>query len=334
MAFDKEKYKKELESLKGEYQKTIILPGQITFGPEIEFVGADLNEVYKFLEREFGRIDDKGYKTWRVKKDTSTTRDERIIPPSNYPIIIKQYGGEVISPILQNDEKSWDELSRAFIGCVGIENFGFDDNCAFHVHFGKDNFNNEKFIANLFKAYMIFEDIIFRTCYGETNKRRPDLKFHATLTAYYIYNSLKNRFDDEDKVEKFLMEYSQKREYGLNLKNYTHRMLADKYTIEIRCANHLKSRFLMQNTIRFLALFLLYCDSDEFDDEFMDYYIKRNFRRKDIDEYEEEDFEKAMLFAQIFIKNEQDRLYFMKQYLKCYQQSDIDETQKIKLINQ
>ena len=79
----------------------------------------------------------------------------------------------------------------------------------------------------------------------------------------------------------------------------------------------------MQNTIRILANFLLYCDSDDFDYEFMDYYIKNEFKLKNIDEYEEEDFDKAILFSKLFIKDEKDRLYFLKQYLKCFMISDI-----------
>lgn len=327
MPIDIKKYKQELTQLKGEYQSKIILPKPITFGTEIEFVGANLTDVYKFLEEEFGPISCVGYKTWQVKTDLSVTKEDKIEK--------KKYGGEVVSPILKNDEKSWEELSRAFLGCLKIENFRFDDKCAFHVHYGKNNFNNKKFITNLFKAYMIFEDIIFRTCYGETNKRRPDLVHHATLTSYYIYNRLKDNFTNEEKVEEFLKEYANEREFGLNLMNYIYRMFADKYTVEIRCSNHLKSRFLMQNTIRILALFLLYCDSKDFDDEFMDFYIEHSFKPKTLNEYEEENFEKAMLFGQIFIKNDLDRLYFMKQYLKCYQESDIIENpqKKIQLIN-
>lgn len=38
-------------NLKGEYQKKIILPRNITFGTEIEFIGADLEEVYKYIEK-------------------------------------------------------------------------------------------------------------------------------------------------------------------------------------------------------------------------------------------------------------------------------------------
>ena len=339
MPIDTKKYKQELTQLKGEYQSKIILPKPITFGTEIEFVNANLNTVEDVVRNEVGPINTGDYKSWQVKTDDSVTKKQEIIIGRHKywgeeyieKEIIKQ-GGEVVSRILQNDEQSWDELSRVFLSCLKIENFGFNDKCAFHVHFGKNIFKNPKFIQNLFKAYTVFEDILLRTSYGATNRRRPDLVHHATLSSYFIYNRLKDNFNNEEKVEEFLKEYAQCREQALNLANYIYRFDAKKYTVEIRCTNHLESRFLMQNTIRFLALFLLYCDSDEFDDELMDYYIKHSFEPKTLDEYEEENFEKAMLFGQIFIKDDLDRLYFMKQYLKCYQESDIIENPQKKII--
>lgn len=342
MPIDIKKYKQELTQLKGKYQRKIILPKPITFGTEIEFVNANLNTVEDVVRNEVGPINTGDYESWQVKTDDSATKKQEIIIGRHkcwgeeyIEKRIKRYGGEVVSRILQNDEQSWDELSRVVLNCLKIENFGFNDKCAFHVHFGKCIFKNPKFIQNLFKAYTVFEDILLRTSYGATNRRRPDLVHHATLSSYFIYNRLKDNFNNEEKVEEFLKEYAKEREQALNLSNYIYRWGAKKYTVEMRGANYLESRFLMQNTIRIFINFLLYCDSDEFDDEFFDYYLEKIYKPKTLDEYEEENFEKAMLFGQIFIKDDLDRLYFMKQYLKCYQESDIIERsqKKIQLIN-
>lgn len=132
-------------------------------------------------------------------------------------------------------------------------------------------------------------------------------------------------------MENFLKEYAQEREQALNLANFVWRYNADKYTVEMRGANYLGSRFLMQNTIRVFMNFLLYCNSDEFDDELFDYLLKK-YKPKNLDECEQEDFEKALLFAKIFIKDELDRELFLKQYSKCFRESDIIEIPQKKII--
>ena len=187
----------ELTELKGEYQKTINVPNDKTFGIEMEFVNANLNTVGDVVRNEVGPINTGDYESWQVKTDDSVTKKQEIIigqyncwGEKRTETKIEKYGGEVVSRILQNDEQSWDELSRVFLSCLKIKNFGFNDKCTFHVHFGKYIFKNPKFIQNLFKAYTVFEDILLRFGYGATIKRRPDLIHHSTLSAYYIENKV------------------------------------------------------------------------------------------------------------------------------------------------
>ena len=324
MALDIEKLKKELLSIRGEYQSIIKLQDKISFGTEIEFAGIELIEIHEFIQEHINDMRSSyhyDYKIWDVI-------DEQSVETKKNGIIL---GGEIVSPILYNDEKSWESL-RKITCCFNLPGFYFSDKCSFHIHFGEDNFSHfrgrptntpqiycdSKFISNLFKMWMVFEDVIYRTCYGSKKKERPEIIRYANATGYYIFNNLK-RLYDEDEITKYVIEYKNDKKQGLNLCNLGP---CSKNTIEIRCPNSMETLFLMQNTIKFLARLLLYCDSYKFDNEKIERYI-REYKPMYVEDFRKEKFEKAKDLADMIYDDELDKMYFLKQYLKCFQQEEL-----------
>ena len=308
----KEKYIKELQSLKEQYQYVINSQREIRFGTEIEFAYALKKDVIETVNKYINKIEqDKSskYLIWNVVDELTVQekKDGEI------------HGGELVSPILNNDQKSWESLKK-IERCFKVDNFGFSDNCGFHVHLDKmsfGNIGNMKFRKNLLKMWMLFEDIIYRTAYGYLNIERKDILKYAQPTNCYIYKNI-NSFNNDDNFYDFLNRYASDRNCGLNLSNIHLQgiYISGKQTYEIRCANALENKFLMQNTIRFYLNFFNYCDSYNFDEEYIEYLIK-SFEPMFINRFREEKFDKALSLANLIYEDEIDKMLFMKQYLKC-----------------
>lgn len=327
MTIDLENYKKELLYLKGEYQKVIKLNKEISFGIEIEFAGIELDKMLKYVDKYINKIDSNSafeYRIWNVINEL--TVEKRVYD--------KILGGEIVSPILHNDEASWKSIKK-ITSLFNLQNFYLSEDCSLHVHFGEKNFSNfrnnsspllctPQFIFNLFKIWMVFEDIIYRTCYGSKLQERPKIMKYAPPTGYKIYKNL-NSLYNEEQIIKFVENYRIEKDYGLNLKNLKY---FSKKTIEIRCPNAMETIFLIQNTIRFLARLLEYCDSDEFDSEKIEYYIKK-YKPMNIEDFRKENFYKAEDLANMIYDDELDKMYFLKQYLKCFTKEELIDKQKI-----
>lgn len=327
MTLNLDKYKEGLLHLRGEYQKKINLNRKISFGLEIEFAGIEFYKIFKYIDTYINKIENNSafeYRIWNIINESTV---EKIIDG-------KTIGGEIVSPILYNDEEFWksiEKITRMF----NLSKFYFSEDCAFHVHFGEKNFRhlnaktsymlcNPKFISNVFKMWMIFEDIIYRMCYGTKLQERPKIMKYAKPTGKLIYEKMNFEYDEEQIME-FVSEYRKDKDNGLNLKNLKY---LSKKTIEIRCPNPMETKFLIQNTIRFLARLLQYCDSTEFDDEKIKHYIN-NYIPMNIEDFKKEKYEKAKDLADMIYDNELDKMYFMKQYLKCFTNEDLtSEPQK------
>ena len=309
---EREKYIKELKLLNEKYQNAIKLQREVKFGVEIEFSDALKDDVIETVNKYINKIEkDKSskYLIWNVTDELTVQKR----------IDGKIYGGELVSPIFENDYQSWEKLKK-IERCFKLENFSFNDNCGFHVHFDTFSFRNignMKFRRNLLKMWMLFEDIIYRTAYGYTNIERKNILKHALPTNYYIYKNI-NCFNDDNIFYDFLKRYAKERNYGLNLSNLHLEgiYIGEKHTYEIRCANALENLFLMQNTIKFYLNFFNYCDSRNFDEEYVNYLLK-SFEPMFINRFREEKFDKALSLANLIYEDEIDKMLFMKQYLKC-----------------
>lgn len=88
-------------------------------------------------------------------------------------------GVEVISPVLRNNEKSWNELKEV---CQTLTSLGaeIDQNCGGHIHIGADILGtNGKAWENFFKIWSAAESIIYKV----SNKSEEDIRISAIREA-------------------------------------------------------------------------------------------------------------------------------------------------------
>lgn len=317
---------KELEKLKLEYKEKINILNN-PFGIEIEFSGAYFNMIsekilelfgYPSIEAVWNKKENRlefDYQKWSLVNDATVQVYSKINRN-------QKMGGEIKSPIMTNSKKCWEELRQICNMLKQAENIEINGNCSIHIHTDKHIYTNIKEYINLLKLWMIYEDIIYKFSYGETNSPRTLLTRFAKPISYYIYENLEklNSIETEYELLQFL---NFERKNGINLRNIINDTI--KQTIEIRTYNGTINEKIIQNEILFNQNLIEYAKIENFDQEYIDYKIKNYepiFLNSSIIEHKE----KAEELAHMIFKKELDILYFLKQYYKAYNEDDIEKT--------
>lgn len=317
--------KRELEKIDFEYQDKINIP-EIKHGVEIEFaqaeynkVAIELNRIFKYdLQKKFETITKEDYSIWRLKNDGSVqthgTKD----------LFIK-LGGEVTTPIMNNRKKDWKELKTVCEMLKNIENIRINGRCSTHIHTDKEIYKNIKEYKNLLKLWMIYEDIIYRFSYGETDTPRELTTRYAKPSSYLIHEILKplEVVETEYELVKLMKMVGMERKMGLNLTNITGQY-SKKETIEVRTYNGTLNEKIIQNNILFNENLLNYAKEENFDEEFINHKIKK-YKAIYLSESLKEKQKKAQELADLIYSDEKDKTYFYKQYYKMYTPNDIEK---------
>ena len=315
----------ELKKINLEYQDRINIPDN-PFGIEIEFA----NELYNKVEQElkkifyyeepteywmgYNRTNKERYNTWKLVKEA--TVQKRIS-------FDKYTGGEINSPILKNDKKSWEELKQICEFLRSFENIKIDENCALHIHTDKKILPKIEEIINLTKLWILYEPVIYKFSYGETNSPRKMIYSYAKPFGQErnILELIKN-LDKVKTLEQLMKTLHYERKLGLNLLNLIREA---KPTIEKRTSNSTFNEKIIQNDVRFTLNLVNYAKKENFDEEFIYYKIK-NYEPLFINKSVIEQKEEAEELANLIYKDELDKIYFYKQYYKAYNEHDIEKT--------
>lgn len=150
-------------------------PGARGFGIELEFEGADTEDIYEALrkagvevvEAEYG---DSNYNVWQVKPDGSLDS-----------------GGEVVSPVLYDNEETWATIDRV---CEILRSEGakVNSNTGAHVHIGRGEERIASHSRGVHIAYATHQDVIHRFA---TN---PDVGKHRG-TSYSLPYSKNEEYE-------------------------------------------------------------------------------------------------------------------------------------------
>lgn len=326
--------RKELLDINLDYLDKINIP-DYKFGIEIEFAGAIYNQVKQKLDEilkyesntleELRQIekDKEEFKKWRLVNDGSVQ--------SNAWHRAKK-GGEINSPIIRDRKKAWNELKKVCKMLRTREYIKISENCSIHIHTERDIYSDLEELKNLLKLWIVYEDIIYRFGYGETDIYRPALLNYAKpLSSSFVITTdeMLKKLEDIETKRDLLRLVSYERKYGLNLTNVTKEPLRKddiiKPTIEVRIYNGTLNENIIQNNVRFNMNLLNYCKKENFDNEFIEYRIKK-FKRNFINDSIFENPEKADELSKLLFKDELDRLKFLKQYYKIYNQNDIEKS--------
>jgi len=235
-------------------------------------------------------------------------------------------GIEVISPILTDNEQTWKDIKQV---CDLMKNNGkISTYCGGHIHVGAHIFDASiDAFLNFVKLWSVYENIIFRFCYGEYLSPRPKILDYAEpqlINFFEEYMELK----DEDNLDiKRVIEFiNYGRNQAVNFSNVSNPSGYQKEnTIEFRCPNGTLEPVIWQNNINLLVNLLMYSNSLRYDDDIIIErknrleFVINNDEEVYLDMYNEIYLEQALEFADLIFKTNYDKIYFLRQYVKNYQ---------------
>ncbi len=281
-----------------EYRNRLGFDDNVTFGLEIEVANSHNKYIQKHLK------DDKIKPEWVITSDGSL-----------------HSGIEINSPILKDTCANWVNLNRV---CSIIKNHCvIDETCGGHIHVGTQVLGPQKQSwLNFLKLWSVYENIIYRFVYGDYLTARSNMSKYAPPMATYFWKS----YENIKKMEKFRIRTAQdylgyhKRQAVnfLNVKDFND--FSSGNTIEFRCPNGTIEPVIWQNNVNLFINMLLYCKSSNFDNDIID-------RRRAINQdkylglnwYNEIYLEQALEFCDMIFKNNFDKVYFLRQYLKSFE---------------
>lgn len=280
-------------------RSTLGLDKEVTFGMELEFE----KSMNFFINTRLALSDlDKEFK---IKHDGS----------------LGILSGEIATPVLKDVEADWEKLSRL---CKVVSSHAtIADKAGGHVHVGAHIFGKDKDgILNFVKLWSVYENIIFRFCYGEFLTARDGI-------SKYAY-AMRERFDE---IERWCREDEDVLPYDVVRRlardkyqavNFCHisdlTRVGDKNTIEFRCPNGTLNPVIWQNNLNLFIKLIEYAKSKEFNNDIIDERKNLNYTvPHKSSEYNKIYLKQALELTDMIFNNNLDKIYFLKQYLKKYQ---------------
>ena len=311
--------KEYLKDYQINYRYNLGLPQDLTFGIEIEEVGAS----YPILRSIMNEFSD----SWQTDHETS----------------IKQtYGAETNSPVFSDTVETWQSIAEV---CHLLSKYGLSVNLetAAHIHFGNAGLIDSdptKFL-NIMKLWAVYEPIIYRFSKGEFSSIRPNaITKYAKPFAKEIKQLILEEGVNDSSYEKLVHDFFVKGFAGLNIENlFYYNTVSDdqelfeeiskykrlKDTIEVRTPNGTLNPVIWQNNINFFAKLFLYATSNTFDDDAISEKLERlSFEMKVVDKklrnltyakYNILTTFTALELADLIFDNDVDKLNFLKQYV-------------------
>lgn len=138
---------------------TLEFPENFKFGIEIEAFNTDTKQLYYSEESN------------QIFKQTGWRPDTK-------EVLSHQGGAECVSGILEDNEKTWEDLSKI---CKHIKKYPgehgqevvTDEKCGCHVHFDASEFlENPKMMDNLLKLWPEVEELVYKMCNEENDPLR------------------------------------------------------------------------------------------------------------------------------------------------------------------
>lgn len=282
---------------------------KLTFGVEIEFDNSPISILETFIQNS--PLED----SWQIKEDGS-------LPD----------GGEVISGILTDTEKNWNELKNV---CNIISNTACEsDKAGAHIHIGMHILgNNPKYWRNFILLWTTYENVLIRFLNGEYLSPRPSLEEQARPISKDLIDKL-SKIDELSKQKNAVHlikkldagdSFKERRKRSINFTNiseiepYKYNQIVDKNTIEFRSPNCTFNEVIWQNNINTLIKLLEYAKSSNFNEEIIQRRLKliiSNEIPSNLRKYSYIYMDEALELADLIFDTNLDKIYFLRQYIK------------------
>ena len=282
---------KLIKNKKIEFYDSLDIDSKMTFGLEIECEGINTNKLGKFIV-----INDFN---WDLKDDKSLEK-----------------GVEIISPVLKDNPDSWQDLK---IICDYIKRKGANvhKNAGGHIHVGAHTLSYDvNNWINFLIFYSLYEDVIYKFCYGDSGKPRKHIKLYAKpISDILKYRILSNKIYDIGDLQRPLQLLGKHK--GINFENIMFDDITnnkDKNTIEFRFPNSSKRKETWQNNVNMITKLVMHSIL-ETDQEYL-FWLLKNKREYYSSDYVKPNFERAIYFVDEIFDNNLDKTNFLKQYIK------------------
>jgi len=293
-----------------EYRKILNISSDITFGLEIEleYFKGNVYDYWPF-QLEVDKI--VGNKDWDVKNDLTLI-----------------HGREIATEVFVDKEKTWSDIENV---CLFSETkLEVGENSAGHVNIGSQILGkNALYWYRFLKLWGIYENIIYRFGYGEYLSYFPYMKKGSIPVGNIILNNLDSykKYLNEDVYNLIIHAFPYKGDPAFLKKNgvsfykmfgeHDYSKFKKDLVVEIRSPISTLDYIVWQNYVNFFVHLFLYCKSDNFNDDILDK------RKKDIidivgkiDNYDNIYLEQALELSDMIFDNNEDKIYFLRQYLK------------------
>ena len=275
-------------------RRKINIPESVRFGLEIENNGLPNIKAVNEADRLIYNVDH----NLQVKDDRSLS----VITASK----TIEYGFEVTTPVL-NSKKDNVELLKKLSNTLKHINPKYNLS-SFQINFDDNLTDSERLY--LLKLYTYYEPVIARFCRGNDPVLRPQVCTYADATYYKIMNSISLFDHPHDIVE----TYTNNKMLAVNFKNRPIKL------IEFRLPNGTNEYTLWFNYINAFANLLRVVEKHKMDEKYLDILLKRNKEHMNTEyNHQYKCFpikpELAEDFAKLIFEDENDRLYFLQQYI-------------------
>lgn len=263
-------YRRILKDKEIKYRATLNLPKEVTFGIEIEYENV-LNElISELLYSE--EIYNNNFLNWINKPEIdlfySYLDDDKLM------------GGEVISPILKDNIKTWENL-RTALNILKDNDAIITNQCGGHVNIGAHLLgHNITYWRNFMLLWILYEKEIYRFSSGEFSKVRvrEDGVFDRISPLLKENLFLISKLEGKKNIYNYLTRIGMpivEKTYDISLNNFSSAKYEDGNRIEFRIPNGTLKEEIWQNNINFFAKFLLACRK-ELDIDHVIYKINHN----------------------------------------------------------
>ena len=283
-----------------ELRDTLNIDKKVTFGFEFEFEKLKISKL---------KMDEKLYS---IVSDLYFSKLDNSVPN----------GFEISTPILTDTKSNWNELSHVCNLCKEYADVG--SHAGGHIHIGSQILgSNEASWLNFIKVWAIYENIIYRFCYGEYLEGRQSIEKYAYPQSYNYYRKYQELKYENCGVQKVIAKLTDCKRLGVNLNNINGECLdyiRDKNTIEFRCPNASLQLAIWQNNLNLLVKLLEYSKTN-INHNILDnrYEINNELNiYSKLDYYGEIYLDEALEFADLIFDNNLDKINFLKQYLKSF----------------
>ena len=319
------------------YRNKLNIKENIYFGNEIEINNIDKYEGYEIIDR----IND------LYVYDT---------PNQFYITDENTCDCEIDTPPLNNLEYNWKLLKKVY-EMITMHGGRISYNTSSHIHISSDLINTKQKLITFLKIVFTFEDIIFKFGYGYHNEPRSFITAsHKPVYASLLMPENINRYikaleDNNLELGNHLLHLkTSNRLNHINFKyfNIDHILynIEKNDHIEFRSFNGTLYHEIIQNNINLVANIIESISDNKIDIVLLDKLYRIEFNKKEkyndiiksvvmqfhseyndkydelLDSYSIPNINKATIFADMIFKEDIDKYYFLKQYLKLFNRKE------------